>query len=250
MGMFGKIAAGLGQIGKYYTSPEGAQSAMSILQDYGTGDSANFRALQARRMKLAQDAQQQQALAALMGQMHGADTQTPQVNQLISETNRVNNDRISDIDRPRPMYAPMEAMPVQKAGFDPTNQGHMQSLMKYMSAGGSPSLPLAFSQMMQPEKPEYKSYNREDDVYQIDPSNGTQTMFRPGVSQDKYFNTTGGVVRVGSDGNAIPVYTPPINPLQQARVGLVKAQTQRALAGPSRGGGLTGLPPGYAPKSR
>jgi len=102
--------------------------------------------------------------------------------------------------------------------------------------GANPQLPLAMSQMMQPDKPEYKSYNREDDIYQIQPD-GTQTMFRPGVTEDKYFNTTAGVVRVRPHDDPTLAYAAPINPLQQARVGLVKAQTQRALAGPSKGAG-------------
>jgi len=235
--MFGKIGAGLSKIGQYYTSPEGAQSAMAILQDYGTGDSANFRGLQAQRTKQAQALQEQQALAALLQQMHGADTQTPQVNQLIGEANRMNNTRISDVDRPRPMYAPMEAIPVQRAGLDMSNPQTAELFAKYATMpGANPQLPLAMSQMMQPDKPEYKSYNREDDIYQIQPD-GTQTMFRPGVTEDKYFNTTAGVVRVRPHDDPTLAYAAPINPLQQARVGLVKAQTQRALAGPSKGAG-------------
>jgi|688.fasta_scaffold05304_24 hypothetical protein len=56
MGMFGKIGAGLSKIGKYYTSPEGAQTALAILSDYG-GNGENYQSLQRQRQALAREAQ-------------------------------------------------------------------------------------------------------------------------------------------------------------------------------------------------
>ncbi len=201
MGMFGKIGSALGQIGKYYTSPEGAQSGLAILQDYGTGGSDNYRALQMQRQKLAQKQQQQQAMAALMARMRGPDTQTPQVNQLIGEANRMNGQRGG---------APMETMTPQRAGL-PMDQETMSLLAKYGAAGGNPQLPMAFSQMMQPEKPEFKTYSADDDIYQVGPD-GTPTLFRPGTPKARpapvgYDWTADGRLKAIPGGPGDPVQT-------------------------------------------
>ena len=175
MGIFGKIGAGLSQIGKYYTSPEGAQSALSILQDYGTGDSANYRALQAQRQKLAQAQQEQQALAALMGQMKPQDTQTPTINNMID----MNNQRMGGFDNGAQFQSARQD--VGKAGLDFSNPETLKAFAQYASMpGANAQLPLAISQMMQPEKPEFKTYSADDDIYQVGPD-GTPTLFRPGT---------------------------------------------------------------------
>ena len=229
MGMFGKIGAALGQIGKYYTSPEGAQSGLAILQDYGTGGSENYRALQMQRQKMAQEQQQQQAMAALMARMRGPDTQTPVVNQMID----MNNQRMGAFQNG--MEHQQGRMDVTKPGL-PMDQETMSLLAKYGASGGNMQIPLAMSQMLQPEPP----------------------------PEPKFFNTRNAVVAVDpASMQARPIYEAPIDPLdaeyRRAQIASVRAQERQRnhAAGkpyfaPPRsgggGGGLGGLPPGYAPR--
>lgn len=172
MGMFGKIGAALGQIGKYYTSPEGAQSGLAILQDYGTGGSDNYRALQMQRQKQAQEQQQRQAMAALMARMRGPDTQTPVVNQMID----MNNQRMGSFQNG--MEHQQGRMDVTKPGL-PMDQETMSLLAKYGASGGNMQLPLAMSQMMQPDVPKLQSFGADEDIYQIG-ADGMPTMLRLG----------------------------------------------------------------------
>lgn len=169
MGIFGKIGAGLSQIGKYYTSPEGAQSGLAILQDYGTGGSDNYRALQMQRQKLAQEQQQQQALAALMQRMRPQDTQTPVINNMID----MNNQRMGGFQNG--MQHQQAKMDVGKAGLDFSDPETLKAFMGYASMpDANPQLPLALSQAMQPEKPEKMEIQNAGDGYivGIDPITG------------------------------------------------------------------------------
>jgi len=171
MGMFGKIGSALSQIGKYYTSPEGAQSGLAILQDYGTGGSDNYRALQMQRQKLAQEQQQQQALAALMQRMRPQDTQTPVINNMID----MNNQRMAGYDGGAAMQSARQD--VGKAGLDFTDPETLKAFMGYASMpGANAQLPLALSQAMQPERPEFKTYSPDEDIYQIG-ADGMPSMF-------------------------------------------------------------------------
>jgi hypothetical protein len=164
MAIFGKIGAGLARIGQYYTSPEGAQSAMAILQDYGTGDSANYRGLQAQRRKDTEAQKQQQALTALMSRMQGPDTRSPVINQMIDATNQ------RAMGYSNGPTQQMGHVDVAKAGL-PMDQETMSLLAKYGSAGGNMELPLAFSKMMQPDKMEIQNAG-DGYIIGIDPATG------------------------------------------------------------------------------
>lgn len=126
MPMFGKMGQALGQMGRFYTSPEGIQNLQATFQDMANPDAGAFQALQARRMKLAQQQQQQQAIQGLLGQIQ-PDTYTPQVNELIGEANMAGRGR----------FDPMAQMQPKAPAFDFTSPQGQAALMNALGSGVS-----------------------------------------------------------------------------------------------------------------
>lgn len=231
-------------------TPEKWQIIGATMRDVGAGLGGGsgdaLSSLEARRRKEMQAQQEQQALAELMGKMRPQDTRTPQINEMIGEANRVNSGRLQDVDRPRPMYAPMENLPTYKPGLDPSDPATMQALSKYASAGGNLQVPLAFSQMMQPDIPKLQSFGADEDIYQIDPSTGLPKILRPGTPKARPAPSG---YNWGPDGNLVFIPGGPGDPRQahtlaesrwRPRVGRAPAAAPAGGGGPwakySRGG--------------
>ena len=199
----------MGMFGKSSLTPEQAQARTekwqkigAALKDVGAnlnGDPGDaLAAYQAQRQKLAQEQQQQQAMAALMARMRGPDTQTPVVNQMID----MNNQRMGSFQNG--MEHQQGRMDVGRAGLDFSDPETIKALTGVMSAGGNPQLPLALSQMMQPEPP----------------------------PEPKFFNTRNAVVAVDpASMQARPIYEAPIDPLdaeyRRAQIASVRAQERQ-----------------------
>jgi len=126
MPIFGKIGQALGQMGRFYTSPEGIQNLQATFQDMANPGGGAFQSLQERRMRLAQQQQQQQAIQGLLAQMQ-PDTYTPQVNELIGAANMAGRGR----------FNPMDQMQVKAPAFDFTSPQGQAALMKALGAGVS-----------------------------------------------------------------------------------------------------------------
>ena len=219
MAILGKIGQALGQIGRFYTSPEGLQNLQAAFQDMANPGGGAFAALQARRDKLMQEqkaeAQRQQMLASfndLIGQIQPTDTMTPQVNQLIGAANETGS---------RFDMAPMDRMAPRPSGLDLQNPKTRAALMSYLGAGGNVDTPFALADRMAPKPVAPKVFNVGD----------------------------GTIVTVDEQGVAEPVYTSPLlQDYQRARIGATNAQAgQRTAQGnaaliranrpPARGGG-------------
>ena len=161
MPIFGKIGQALGQIGRFYTSPEGIQNLQATFQDMANPGGGAFQSLQARRMQLAQQQQQQQAIQGLLAQMQ-PDTQTPQVNELIGEANLAGRGR----------FDPMDQMQVKAPAFDFTSPQGQAALMNALGAGISPDGISGLRDLMTPKTPERKLFNTRSGVVSIDPESG------------------------------------------------------------------------------
>ena len=161
MPIFGKIGQALGQIGRFYTSPEGIQNLQATFQDMANPGGGAFQSLQARRMQLAQQQQQQQAIQGLLAQMQ-PDTQTPQVNELIGEANLAGRGR----------FNPMDQMQVKAPAFDFTSPQGQAALMNALGAGISPDGISGLRDLMTPKTPERKLFNTRSGVVSIDPESG------------------------------------------------------------------------------
>lgn len=161
MPIFGKIGQALGQIGRFYTSPEGIQNLQATFQDMANPGGGAFQSLQARRMQLAQQQQQKQAIQDLLAQMQ-PDTQTPQVNELISEANLAGRGR----------FDPMDQMQVKAPAFDFTSPQGQAALMNALGAGISPDGISGLRDLMTPKTPERKLFNTRSGVVSIDPESG------------------------------------------------------------------------------
>ena len=161
MPIFGKIGQALGQIGRFYTSPEGIQNLQATFQDMANPGGGAFQSLQARRMQLAQQQQQQQAIQGLLAQMQ-PDTQTPQVNELIGEANLAGRGR----------FDPMAQMQPKAPAFDFTSPQGQAALMSALGAGISPDGISGLRDLMTPKTPERKLFNTRSGVVSIDPQSG------------------------------------------------------------------------------
>ena len=161
MPIFGKIGQALGQIGRFYTSPEGIQNLQATFQDMANPGGGAFQSLQARRMQLAQQQQQQQALQGLLAQMQ-PDTMTPQVNELIGEANMAGRGR----------FDPMAQMQPKAPAFDFTSPQGQAALMNALGAGISPDGISGLRDLMTPKTPERKLFNTRSGVVSIDPESG------------------------------------------------------------------------------
>ena len=126
MAILGKIGQALGQIGRFYTSPEGLQNLQATFQDMANPGGGAFQSLQERRMKLAQQQRQQEAIQGLLGQIQ-PDTYTPQVNELIGEANMAGRGR----------FDPMAQMTPKGSSFDFTSPQGQAALMNALGAGVS-----------------------------------------------------------------------------------------------------------------
>ena len=161
MPIFGKIGQALGQIGRFYTSPEGIQNLQATFQDMANPGGGAFQSLQARRMQLAQQQQQQQAIQGLLAQMQ-PDTMTPQVNELIGEANLAGRGR----------FDPMAQMQPKAPAFDFTSPQGQAALMNALGAGISPDGISGLRDLMTPKTPERKLFNTRSGVVSIDPESG------------------------------------------------------------------------------
>lgn len=161
MPIFGKIGQALGQMGRFYTSPEGIQNLQATFQDMANPGGGAFQSLQERRMRLAQQQQQQQAIQGLLAQMQ-PDTQTPQVNELIGEANLAGRGR----------FDPMAQMQPKAPAFDFTSPQGQAALTNALGAGISPDGISGLRDFLTPQAPERKLFNTRSGVVSIDPQTG------------------------------------------------------------------------------
>lgn len=102
----------------------------ATMSDVGVGlqgrQGGQMAALQAQRMKLAQQQQQRDAIQGLLGQIQ-PDTYTPQVNELIGEANMAGRGR----------FDPMAQMTPKGPSFDFTSPQGQAALMNALGAGVS-----------------------------------------------------------------------------------------------------------------
>ena len=149
MAILGKIGQALGQIGRYYTSPEGLQTAQAMLMDYANPGAGAYMALQSRREKMLQERKdeekRQQMLSSfndLVGRIRPPDTYTPQVNQLIGAANETGA---------RFGMAPMQRETPRQSGLDLQDPATRQALMSFVGAGGNIDTPFALADRMVPK---------------------------------------------------------------------------------------------------
>ena len=136
MPILGKIGQALGQMGRFYTSPEGLQNLQATFQDIANPDTQAMARLQMRRDKLAQQKQQQQAYADLMRSYRGPDMETAGVNELIGGANETGF---------RTGQAPLQRSdPRWQQGFDPAAIG------TFLGQGGSAADAKAMQELLNP----------------------------------------------------------------------------------------------------
>ena len=162
MPIFGKIGQALGQMGRFYTSPEGIQNLQATFQDMANPGGGAFQSLQERRMRLAQQQQQQEAIQGLLAQLQ-PDTQTPQVNELIGAANQTGA---------RFGQAPMAQMTPRAPAFDFTSPQGQAALMNALGAGVSLDGISSLRDFLTPKTPERKLFNTRSGVVSIDPESG------------------------------------------------------------------------------
>ena len=170
MAILGKIGQALGQIGRYYTSPEGLQTAQAMLMDYANPGAGAYMALQSRREKMLQERKdeekRQQMLSSfndLVGRIRPPDTYTPQVNQLIGAANETGA---------RFGMAPMQRNTPQPSGLDLQDPTTRQALMSFVGAGGNIDTPFALAERMAPPAPNMSLFNTRSGVVGINPQTG------------------------------------------------------------------------------
>jgi PPE-repeat protein len=162
MPILGKIGQALGQVGRFYTSPEGIQNLQATLQDIANPDAQAMARLQVRRDKMAQQQQQQQAYADLMGSYRGPDMETAGVNQLIGGANETGA---------RFGMAPMQRQePRYQQGFDIGDPNTQSAMANFLAMGGSPADMKAIQEMGRGPKPSY--FNTRSGVVAVDPETG------------------------------------------------------------------------------
>jgi len=160
MPIFGKIGQALGQMGRFYTSPEGIQNLQATFQDMANPGGGAFQSLQERRMRLAQQQQQQQAIQGLLAQMQ-PDTQTPQVNELIGGANM----RGGQVG-----MAPMQMQTPRRAGLDYSDPATRDAFQRFIMAGGKPDFLQGIAESMQP--PKMQTFNTRSGVVGVNPETG------------------------------------------------------------------------------
>ena len=162
MPILGKIGQALGQMGRFYTSPEGLQNLQATFQDIANPDTQAMARLQMRRDKLAQQKQQQQAYADLMRSYRGPDMETAGVNELIGGANETG----ARFDQ-----APMQRQdPRWQQGFDMGDPNTQSAFANYLGMGGSPADIKALQEMGRGPKPSY--FNTRSGVVAVDPETG------------------------------------------------------------------------------
>lgn len=163
MPIFGKIGQALGQMGRFYTSPEGIQNLQATFQDMANPGGGAFQSLQERRMRLAQQQQQQEAIQGLLAQLQ-PDTQTPQVNELIGAANQTGA---------RFGQAPMAQMTPRAPAFDFTSPQGQAALMNALGAGVSLDGISGLRDFLTPKTPERKLFNTRSGVVAYNPDTET-----------------------------------------------------------------------------
>lgn len=142
------------------------QAIGATMSDVGTGigggQGTQLAALQAGRQKLAQQQQQQQAYADLMGSYRGPDMETAGVNDLIGGANETG----ARFDQ-----APMQRQdPRWQQGFDMGDPNTQSAMANFLSMGGSPADMKAIQEMGRGPKPSY--FNTRSGVVAVDPETG------------------------------------------------------------------------------
>jgi|GEM_PF-5252480 len=169
MAILGKIGQALGQVGRFYTSPEGLQNLQATFQDMANPGGGAFAALQARRDRLMQEqkaeAQRQQMLAAygdLAGMMAAPDAQIEGANELVAGANPT---------AARMGMAPLPLQASRPTGFT-GNPEQMRALMQFVGAGGGLDAVSGLAGMVAPKRPNMSLFNTRSGVVGIDPESG------------------------------------------------------------------------------
>lgn len=163
MALLGKIGQALGQIGRFYTSPEGLQNLQATFQDMANPGGGAFAALQAQRQRDAQQRQMVDAYGKLIGQIQPPDTMTPQLNELIGGANT----RMAGMGQ-----APLDQMTPRPAGLDMQNPQTREALMSFISAGGNPDAAFGLAERIAPPTPNMSLFNTRSGVVGIRPDTG------------------------------------------------------------------------------
>ena len=178
MPILGKIGQALGQMGRFYTSPEGLQNLQATLQDIANPDTQAMARLQMRRDKLAQQKQQQQAYADLMASYRGPDMETAGVNELIGGANETGAGfGMAPMQRQEPRY---------QQGFDPAAIG------TFLGQGGSAADAKAMQDLMNPRPGAVKVATPGDGtVLTVDEDGNPTVVYSSPVLQDRVRAQTG-----------------------------------------------------------
>jgi hypothetical protein len=164
--MFGS----LGRAVKSFATPENLMLMSAAMEDGGPDNLINIQnMIQARRDRQAamENMQQKQSAFANLLSQFKPDTQTPQLNDMISQL----NDRQAQFgDAP----APMEKL--KPASFDLTNPETIGAVSQYLQAGGGSGDVTALQSIFRPPAPKYEQFNPNQDIYAIDPVTGERKL--------------------------------------------------------------------------
>jgi len=159
MPLFGKT----GEKARNFLAGDVGQALMRTASGLIPGDPYGYvMAQRARDQKLAQQQQQRQAYADLMGSYRGPDMETAGVNDLIGGANETGA---------RMGMAPMQRQdPRYQQGFDMGDPNTQSAMANFLAMGGSPADMKAIQEMGRGPKPSY--FNTRSGVVAVDPETG------------------------------------------------------------------------------
>jgi hypothetical protein len=223
MPLFGKT----GEKARNFLAGDVGQALMRTASGLIPGDPYGYvMAQRARDQKLAQQQQQRQAYADLMGSYRGPDMETAGVNELIGGANETGArfDQAA-MQRQDPRY---------QQGFDMGDPNTQSAMANFLAMGGSPADMKAIQEMGRGPKPSY--FNTRSGVVAVDPETGEANE----VYSDPY---AGALAQRQIDAQGA---------LAEQRRASGRAATTRAAAAANRPaprgpapGGSSGLPAGY-----
>jgi len=159
MPLFGKTGAKA----RNFLAGDVGQALMRTASGLIPGDPYGYvMAQRARDEKLAQQQQQRQAYADLLGSYRGPDMQTAGVNELIGGANETGAGfGMAPMQRQDPRY---------QQGFDMGDPNTQSAMANFLAMGGSPADMKAIQEMGRGPKPSY--FNTRSGVVAVDPETG------------------------------------------------------------------------------
>jgi hypothetical protein len=159
MPLFGKT----GEKARNFLAGDVGQALMRTASGLIPGDPYGYvMAQRARDEKLAQQQQQRQAYADLLGSYRGPDMETAGVNELIGGANETGAGfGMAPMQRQEPRY---------QQGFDMGDPNTQSAMANFLAMGGSPADMKAIQEMGRGPKPSY--FNTRSGVVAVDPETG------------------------------------------------------------------------------